>query len=349
MSVLTEQVELSKLYKWWISELAAIAQDCKKRLKLGDSSDGIMLVAEGQKTFLLKKENGAEALISSHSGDIDAPRPKSKHTQSIGARLNTRDYIRQEVILPYAVRDQIDSAITYQLDGLTPFQPEDVLLRTNLQSVNESAGTLTAEMIVVPRKLLDDLQARAAQFGYTIDRLILQTDNVDPGAEDLTVLSLDRLSGAKLFNRPLLFTLIAILFVANVAVPFWKLKTTLAELKIQRTELEKTFADARSLGKAESRLENRRHAVRALQERNTSLSETLESLTGALDDTSYLTELKIEGETVTISGFSSSASKILQAVEADPKFTDARFLTPINRENGTELERFSLSVVRRGL
>lgn len=349
MSVLTKQIELSKLYKWWLSELASIAQDCMKRLKRGGLSDGFVLVVEGQETCLLKIENGAEELISSHFSEIDPSRPTSKHTQSIAARLNLRDYIRQEVVLPYAVRDQIDSAITYQLDGLTPFQPADVLLRTRLQSMNETAGTLTAEMIVVPRKLLDDLQARAAQLGYTIDRLILQADNLAPFAENPTILSLNQNSGAKLFNRPLLFALIAILFGANVAVPFWKSRSTLAELRAQRTKLEKTFADARSLGKAESRLESRRHAVEALQERNMSLSETLEGLTGALDDTSYLTELKIEGETVTISGFSSSASKILQAVEADPKFTNARFLTPINRESGTDLERFSLSVVRRGL
>ena len=78
------------------------------------------------------------------------------------------------------------------------------------------------------------------------------------------------------------------------------------------------------------------------------IAQILEELARILPDTAWLTDLRIEGDTVEISGLSTSAANLLPVLERSPHFVDAALAAPLTLDPREDKERFSLRVrVRR--
>src|SRR5262249_16305181 len=85
-------------------------------------------------------------------------------------------------------------------------------------------------------------------------------------------------------------------------------------------------------------------AERAWAAKETSASSvvTIETLSRALPDSAYLTELRLEGGTLRIVGLAADAPALLAPLEASKSFSNVRFFAPTTRGPDGLLSRFNI-------
>ena len=121
-------------------------------------------------------------------------------------------------------------------------------------------------------------------------------------------------------------------------------ETALQDLQAQ-TERQKTKAKA-----ARETLVRSQTAFAEIENLNKLRSETvtklsvIEELTRLLPDTAWVTDLKIDGATIDISGFAKSAATLVPLLERSALFADATPTAPLTFDQREDKDRFAIRV-----
>src|SRR5262249_36584177 len=82
--------------------------------------------------------------------------------------------------------------------------------------------------------------------------------------------------------------------------------------------------------------------IRRLREETVSKVAVLEELTRLLPDTAYVTDLKVDGGTVDVSGLAKSAASLIPVIERSAFFFEATSTAPLTFDAQRDKERFSI-------
>ncbi|MBA3520033.1 MAG: PilN domain-containing protein [Rhizobiales bacterium] len=233
-----------------------------------------------------------------------------------------------------------------QLERITPFRREDVCFGWRLAQARRSGPNTLLVQAVVKRDLLVEATERLFKAGFTQVRAACRA----PGEPDIALNLPAELSRprSKLFlglraasHVGAFVTLLAM--GGLVFTAFAKQHKALAALSHEvgaaqaaAEEVRRTYDSALASGQQVWTLQERRTAT-------PTVAAMLEEVTRVLPDTAWITDFRIDGRQLTITGFAESAADLMPAVEGSDLFANAEFVSPVVRAPREDSDRFNIS------
>jgi general secretion pathway protein L len=72
------------------------------------------------------------------------------------------------------------------------------------------------------------------------------------------------------------------------------------------------------------------------------VARIIEELTATVPDDAWISDLRIDGDTVELTGFAKSAAALVPRLENAPLFADVLLTSPVVLDNNEDKERFSM-------
>jgi len=260
--------------------------------------------------------------------------------------LPSEQVLVRALTLPIAAEENLREVLSFELDRQTPFTTEQACYDYIVKERNPTQGTITVELVVSPRTIVDELLETLAQTGITPDVITtLARDSEDTLPVNLLPVAARRRSRLSVprLNTALSAACVALLLVA-LLLPPWLNKRQVAELELQQSAAEIVAKDGLELRRDVERLTAASEFLLNKKQSGVFVLQMLEEVTRVLPDDTWLTRFDVNGSELQLHGQSSSAAALIELFESSPLFHNARFRSPVVQVPRTDLERFHLSI-----
>ncbi len=340
---------------WWGQELAGMLPS--RLLRMSGPALPTRIVSIEDRGLRLVDARGGPTPAAEPAGDVVLPvaemlerLTREAHGPAplkVGLRLPLRSCFARRVELPRgAVRD-FPRLLALDLERATPFKPRDVRSAYFIESEPSQTGKVGIRQLVIKRSAIDSLIAKLEQAGVDVVR-------VDCWAEDgvaalpINFLDCDTPIVAAAPRSMLLPKVLAAGAVAMTCFAAYALvdryDTALADVQAQTARLKVKAQSVRETAARSQALLAEINNFRQLRTATPSKAMALEELTRLLPDTAWVTDLKIDGATVDISGIANSAVALVPILERSTFFVDATSTAPLTFDQREGKERFSIRV-----
>jgi general secretion pathway protein L len=247
--------------------------------------------------------------------------------------------------VPAAAADRIGDVLALEIERATPFGMGDIrqAWRTIGPAPPEQAG-LQVMHVIAKRRLVDPLLAEARNVGVPVSAV----DVVDCEGARMGVNLLGRgetpPSLAGRLNGAIGIAAAALVLVsaATAVVALQRQDDALARLEAETNVARKEAQAARKRVQAADSLSERIGLLRLRRAEGIRVIALWEELTRRLPDTAWLTDFRVENDTLWIDGYARSASELVGAIAASPMFSGVALSAPVVREDGRASERFQI-------
>ena len=293
----------------------------KRRLLLVEQADGSFATAGARGGTALWRWRGKEFVSEGSTSGL--------RRAVIELRLAPSRFVFRELELPARAGGLLDGVVRAQIDRITPWRAAEVAFGCSAPSPREGqriAVTVAACKSGPVAELAEALAAKGA------DAVSVTTAE---GGEKIPIRVYERHMGAatRLGRwRLALLTLLGAAMAAGAAAAAadW---TIGADLSAEIDSLTASVAQRRAV------LLRLQHAGDdpALQALNRAKRTTpsavivLEALSKALPDDAYLTDMRLEGDKLSIAGVAADAAKLIRNLEQSSAFSQATFAAPTTR------------------
>ena len=277
----------------------------------------------------------------------------NRHKDSTLLVLGDDDALTCSDLLPAAAEGDLGRIMSHKLDLLTPWSAEQSYVAHKVLGRRRD-GMLDVLVAAASRPRLDDLLRDLASLGVRpagVDVALPGSGEPTAGVDLLRTATPERRGGI----ARLLLAVGVLLLCAALGVIGWQIQQRRQLLDQQSrlvAGLEQRLADLPDL---QARIETLRAQARFFADDRSSRPSpllVLEVLSRLLPDTVWLTEIRLDGSELFISGLAEDASTLVPLVEGAPEFEQVRFQAPSTRvtvrgaeDREREVERFSLRAV----
>ncbi|HEY6256120.1 MAG TPA: PilN domain-containing protein [Xanthobacteraceae bacterium] len=254
----------------------------------------------------------------------------------ITLELPAEEVVLQRINVPARAREFLPGIVRNQIERLSPWPADQVVYGFDATASEGDADTLDARVMMTSRAAVEAARGELAALGVTADRIVAREVGDTP-APPLTLWSRFDNGPGRGLERAHRMVGVAVLatVLASGSVAAW----ALASASALRTESEDVAARAATL---QRQLQGARAAAPSASlappERAWALKDTapagvivLDTLSQALPDSAYLTELTLQKSTVRIVGLTSDAPALIAPLEHFGQFADVRFFAPTTR------------------
>jgi general secretion pathway protein L len=335
---------ISSGYGAWMDAVAGAAVAAAgrlafpRRVQVVEDASGGLVVRKGKDpapVAVLKLEGGTVV------GPVPEPVARLVRGSRIGLLLQPQRFLFPPLDLPRRAAEFLGGVVRSQIDRLTPWPAEDAVFGFG-QPTGLDADRISVTVAATARdQVTPFVHALSALGAASIAVSVTAPDNAP------IALLLDQTSRPALPVGRVRRVLSAILVVAALAAA--GAVGTAALLSVQladkKEELARRITERRIALRAGSaggaaptalaRLEQRKHAT-------PSSVIALEILSQILPDHTYVTELRVEGDKVRLSGLTRDAPALIRLMEQSPHFTRATFFAPTTRSQSDPGERFHI-------
>lgn len=344
---------------WWLSELSSLLPGPGSGIRSGRwivlsvERNGWKLIEQhGRRsepmrhTEFASAEGGNEALArlllaaSSHG-----------RTHKFCIRLAHSLVFEREVEVPSSATHDLHRILDLRFARGMPFRADSVYTAHYPGDASGKGVRKRYRQLVVKRELIDPAIALLERSGIKPHRIdCWDASGHQPLPVDFLQQSKAAGAGARRPRALALMTAAATLLAAGAV------GAMVVRKEAALSDLNRLVSDARRTSAEHARQERRAAAMldgeKALAETartQTNALEVLAELTRLLPDTDHLVELRIEGETVDLSGYSASAAELVLLLEGSWLFSEARLTAPVTWDTRLSRERFGLRArIRRG-
>ena len=289
------------------------------------------------------RRNGRETELGQFTlgaGELaEMPRPRGRPAV---LRIDRAELLEKTLTLPLAARGELDQALAFEMDRETPFAAEDLHWNYHIERVDQQHGRLLVRLLLIQKARVAPLLAALAQSGVAPKWL-----EIADGPADCGFLPLADKGGHP--HRPSRWLLAgagaacAILALAAVAMPFARQAMELAALDRELAASRATAAEAEALRRESERLVRGAELVRRTKESTARPLDVLAGVTRLLPDDTYLTEIELRRNKLTLTGRSAAAARLIGAFAADPTFRSPGFAAPVTHVGALRADIFTIT------
>lgn len=330
---------------WWGQHLGLLpARDARGGLP----RRALLLEADGQQathlTLTLRRHQSDQPLGSCGMDASSVPVMRqalriSGHVPVV-LRLPPGALLEREIVLPLAAEQDAKSALRYEMDRATPFQPNEVYWSWEVTRRDRVHGRLHLRLFLVPQALVERALAVPAAAG--VPASLLEGRRADGSWRSIAIVDAERprwqrhtLLGAALAC--------AALALAVVATPFLRQSLLGAEVEQRIAALRPAVREADALRQRMAEEAASGDAVAATQAEFGDVLRILAAVTEILPDDTFLNDLVMKQRQMTLRGQSANAARLIAALAADPAIRSPAFAAPVTRAAGGGPDLFTIT------
>jgi general secretion pathway protein L len=288
--------------------------------------------------------------LAIEDGIISVQRSAQLETALRGARvellLRPERFVFKPLELPSRAAEFLDGVVRAQIDRLTPWTADQAAFGFS-SPVDLGAGRIAITVAATAKSRLLPLLTAFTGFGAASVTLRTAAPESRPDLAPIMIMEQNtaRHLDVHRARRALLAALVAALLIASIA---GVASAIIADnLQASQDDLARRIAQRRAAAMTARNDpgDPKTVAERALaQRKNESPSAVvaLEILSQIFPDNTYVTELRIEGNKLRVSGITHDAPELIRLIEQTKHFSQAAFFAPITRSPSDTGEHFNI-------
>lgn len=282
------------------------------------------------------------AIVGRPAPELDAALRGSR----VELTLRSDRFVFKPLELPARAAEFLDGVVRAQIDRLTPWSAERAAFGFGAP-VDAGSGRLIVTVAATAKPMLDPFMQAFAAHGAHAITVSTRPPDAPPGAPPIAIMeqNVAGILGMHMARRILLIVLASCgLLTATAAIAATIINSN---LESRQDELAHRIAQRRAaaLASRDTPDDPVTAAERALAKRKyetPSAVIALDVLSRILPDHTYVTELRIEADTLRLSGVTHDAPGLIRLMEQTPQFSQAAFFAPITRSQTDTGDRFNI-------
>jgi general secretion pathway protein L len=338
---------------WWQDELWGMVPERVRRLLAGGDA-GIVLAQVDGGFAIIDASAGRAGRRPAHAHRV-LPRAEalaalekmtaSRRLGPVGIRLPLSRCFERRVELPKAAGDDVRRMLDFDLERATPFRLGEVYTAHLLAGVAAVKGKQRLRQLVVKREAVDPLLADVRAAG--VEPAFVDCWQATPSSGlPVNFLETGGPQRSGLARHLTLPRTLAALALVLAGLAFFlaqsRYDSALADLRAQTARMR---AEAAAVRGAQERSDTAVADLARLQRMKLDevpAVEVLEELSKVLPDSVWLSDLRIEGDTLDITGLAKSGAALPSLFVGSALFSDAALTAPLTLDPREDRERFSL-------
>jgi general secretion pathway protein L len=352
-------MRIGAVLRRWIEILAALYLAwCESRRELRS----LVVSRENEHVVIRHAEPARDAMLrDAQAGNIIAALPpgaaasvdvsRTAHDSFVVLEFPADKVVMRHITVPAQARKFLSGVIRNQIERLSPWPVNGVVYGFAAEAGAGDAAVVEVRILMAARADVDAARQDLAALGLPVDRIVARgsdTEAADEAPGSVTLWS--RLADTSPERHGRVVRAIGIGIGASVAVSLLVSSWALLSTASIRDESEEAAVRSRALqrqvqtGRTTASTASIPPAERAWLLKETSISSVIliEALSRALPESAYVNEIRLDKESLRITGLADDAPALLAPLERSEHMTDVHFFAPTARGPDGKLFRFSI-------
>lgn len=336
---------------WWLGELKAMAPAWVLGVLPKDPATATLHVRGDVWRVASGSDEGHAFELDARAGDKDLADQILRAAPDFSLSKLTvvlphARALKRRVTFPLMSERELRSAVELQIDRLTPFKADAVRFDVRTASRDAGAGTLEAEIAIVPDAAVAAVEKRLTGLGLKPAAIDIDGGNGAPaGFNLLPAAEASAPPRAMLINVGFVCAAALAWYLAGAA---WDISRT-RETEAWQARIAELAPAAKRGAALRAQLDAMAQPFAVARAHKPGLTlEIMNELTRLIPDTARLTELRVTGPSVDIVGLAQDAPALIAKLEASPLFKEVKFRSPVLRRPELNKERFEITMALEG-
>jgi general secretion pathway protein L len=258
-------------------------------------------------------------------------------------RISRDKCLVHELKIPSGAGNRAAEIADLDLRAAIPFNCEEIY--SAQIETDQTRGAVTVTSIIIKRRWLDEQLEILKQAGVQANFAdAWDAQGVRPFPIDFLGGRGDYLTRRVKLSATILAGAALVLLIAAVQISWWRHQDALAKLDHKISQSKESAAKIVNESVAADALAEALTTVRRKKAIETSALVSWDALSRLMPDSAWLSQLRRDGEKITITGAAAEAAPLIGLIDHDPQFTAVSFASPVNYDSNLGAERFAITM-----